>query len=142
MINKIGYNIPTFQAKLYTHGPIEVEDDANFGLTKKEMSDLHKLAESIGTDEDKIIISAANSKLISPRTAKNKVYQRQANITALVGDKIRTRNIEQTKVYTAYDDVDFWSSPDALKKQTKAEEMLNTNLFSIAKYFMETLVNK
>lgn len=140
MINKIGYDMTSFQARLCTYGP--VENDEIFGLTKLEMSKLNRLAESIGTDEDRIIISATKSKLISPRSAKNKVYQRQANITALVGDRIRTRTIEQTKVPIAYDDKAFWSSPDALEKQAKAEEMHNSNLFNIAKYFMETLVNK
>ena len=137
MINQIGYNTSSFQAKLYTHG--EIENDTNFGLTKKEMSELRKLAKSIGTDDDKVIISATKSKLISAPTSEYQVYQREANITALVGDKIRTRTFEQTKISAPYQDETYWGSSDAKVNQDVAERMYNSNLFNMAKYFMESL---
>ncbi len=140
MINKIGYNTPSFQAKLYTHGPIE--SDPNFGLTKEEMSDLRKIAKTIGTDEDKIILSATNSKKVSSDAAAYDVYERMANITMVVDDRILTRTIEQNKVSAAYDDVEYWGSSDALGNQIKAEKMFNSNLYKIAKYVMETLVKE
>lgn len=140
MINKTSYNQPSFQAKLYTHG--QIEDDTNFGLSKKEMSELRKLAKSIGTDDDKIIISATKSKLVSAPTSEYQVYQRQANITSLVGDRIRTKTFEQTKVSAAYDDEIYWNASDTEANQKKVEEMFNCNLFSIAKFFLETLQNK
>ncbi len=140
MINKVGCNPPSFRAKVYTHG--EIENDSNFGLTKKEMSELRKLAKSIGTDDDKFIISATKSKLVSAPTSEYQVYQREANITALVGDKIRTRTFEQTKVSAEYDDEAYWCSADAKANQEKPESMFNSNLFKITKYFMESLANK
>ena len=140
MINKTGYNQPSFQAKIYTHG--EIENDSNFGLSKQEMKELRKLAKLVGTDEDKIILSATKSKLVSAPTSEYQVYQRQANITALVGDRIRTKTFEQTKVSAAYDDEIYWNSSDAEANQKKAEEMFNCNLFNIAKFFIETLRNK
>lgn len=140
MINISSYNQPSFQAKLYTHG--DIENDSNFGLSKQEMKELRELAESIGTDEDKVIISATKSKLVSAPTSEYQVYQREANITTLIGDKIRIRTFEQAKVSAAYDDEVYWSSPDAEANQMKAEEMFNCNLFKIAKFFLETLQNK
>ena len=140
MINISSYNQPSFQAKLYTHG--DIENDSNFGLSKQEMKELRELAESIGTDEDKVIISATKSKLVSAPTSEYQVYQREANITALVGDKIRTRTFEQTKVSAEYDDEIYWNSPDAEENRIKAEKMFNCNLFNITKLFLGSLQNK
>jgi len=140
MINKIGYNTPSFQAKLYTHGPIE--NDPNFGLTKDEMRDLRRIAKSIGTDEDKIILSATNSKKVSSDEAEYDVYERMANITMLVDGRILTRTFEQNKVSAAYDNEEYWGSSDVIDNQFKAERMFNSNFYKIAKYLMETLVKE
>ena len=140
MINKIGYNTPSFQAKLYTHGPIE--SDPNFGLTKDEMRDLRRIAKSIGTDEDKIILSATNSKKASSDEAEYDVYERMANITMLVDGRILTRTFEQNKVSAAYDNEEYWGSSDVIDNQMKAERMFNSNFYKIAKYVMETLVKE